>query len=67
MELHTLGVDGGYTQADVIDVARAFTGWTIFDPNRYGEFQFNPAMHDREREGRARPDDSRAAAAKRTA
>ena len=47
MELHTLGSDGGYTQADVISVARAFTGWTIFDPNRYGEFQFNPAMHDR--------------------
>jgi uncharacterized protein (DUF1800 family) len=47
MELHTLGVDGGYTQADVINVARCFTGWTIFDPNRYGEFQFNPAMHDR--------------------
>ncbi|HEX5107527.1 MAG TPA: DUF1800 family protein [Vicinamibacterales bacterium] len=47
MELHTLGVDGGYTQADVINVARCFTGWTIFDPNRYGEFQFNPVMHDR--------------------
>jgi uncharacterized protein (DUF1800 family) len=47
MELHTLGVDGGYTQADVINVARSFTGWTIFDPSRYGEFQFNPAMHDR--------------------
>ena len=47
LELHTLGVDGGYAQADVINVARAFTGWTIFDPNRYGEFQFNPQMHDR--------------------
>ena len=47
LELHTLGVDGGYTQADVINVARAFTGWTIFDPQRYGEFQFNPQMHDR--------------------
>jgi uncharacterized protein (DUF1800 family) len=47
MELHTLGVDGGYTQDDVVNVARAFTGWTIFDPNRYGEFQFNPALHDR--------------------
>ncbi|HEX5107528.1 MAG TPA: DUF1800 domain-containing protein [Vicinamibacterales bacterium] len=46
MELHTLGVDGGYTQADVIAVARSFTGWTIVDPNRVGEFQFNPAMHD---------------------
>jgi uncharacterized protein (DUF1800 family) len=47
MELHTLGVDGGYTQDDVIAVARAFTGWTIFDVNRIAEFQFNPAFHDR--------------------
>ena len=47
MELHTLGVDGGYTQQDVISVARAFTGWTIYDVNRIGEFQFNPAFHDR--------------------
>jgi uncharacterized protein (DUF1800 family) len=47
MELHTLGVDGGYTQQDVVNVARAFTGWTIFNPAQYGEFQFNPATHDR--------------------
>jgi uncharacterized protein (DUF1800 family) len=47
MELHTLGVDGGYTQADVVAVARAFTGWTIYDPQRFAEFQFNPAVHDR--------------------
>lgn len=47
MELHTLGVDGGYTQDDVIAVARAFTGWTVYDPARYAEFQFNPANHDR--------------------
>jgi uncharacterized protein (DUF1800 family) len=47
LELHTLGVNGGYTQTDVINVARAFTGWTIFAPNQYGEFQFNPQMHDR--------------------
>jgi uncharacterized protein (DUF1800 family) len=47
LELHTLGVNGGYTQADVVNVARAFTGWTIFDPQRYGEFQYNPQMHDR--------------------
>ena len=33
MELHTLGVDGGYTQKDVIEVARCFTGWTINPPN----------------------------------
>ena len=47
MELHTMGVDGGYTQDDVIAVARAFTGWTIYDPNKYAEFQFNPGVHDR--------------------
>jgi uncharacterized protein (DUF1800 family) len=47
LELHTLGVDGGYTQQDVIAVARAFTGWTIREPNRVAEFQFNPATHDR--------------------
>jgi len=43
MELHTLGVDSGYTQQDVIDVARAFTGWTI---DRNGNFRFVPALHD---------------------
>ena len=47
MELHTLGVDGGYTQADVVAVARAFTGWTIYDPQKFAEFQFNPGVHDR--------------------
>jgi uncharacterized protein (DUF1800 family) len=35
MELHTLGVDGGYTQNDIVDVAKAFTGWTIADPRGY--------------------------------
>jgi len=35
MELHTLGVDGGYTQKDILEVARAFTGWTIADPRGY--------------------------------
>ncbi|HEV8593705.1 MAG TPA: DUF1800 family protein, partial [Pyrinomonadaceae bacterium] len=35
MELHTLGVDGGYTQKDIVEVARAFTGWTIADPQGY--------------------------------
>jgi uncharacterized protein (DUF1800 family) len=34
MELHTLGVDGGYTQADVVEVARAFTGWTVVPADR---------------------------------
>ena len=47
MELHTLGVDGGYTQQDVIAVARAFSGWTIYDVGKYAEYQFNPATHDR--------------------
>lgn len=45
MELHTLGVDGGYTQKDVQEVARAFTGWTIDAPQRSGEFMFRPRMH----------------------
>jgi uncharacterized protein (DUF1800 family) len=46
MELHTLGVGGGYTQQDVQEVARCFTGWTIRKPNEEGIFVFNPAMHD---------------------
>ncbi|HEV2446116.1 MAG TPA: DUF1800 domain-containing protein, partial [Candidatus Sulfopaludibacter sp.] len=46
MELHTLGVDGGYTQKDVTEVARCFTGWTIQQPQRGGTFIFNPRMHD---------------------
>jgi uncharacterized protein (DUF1800 family) len=60
MELHTLGVDGGYTQKDVQEVARCFTGWTIRDPRGLrnmaaggemgasdaGTFYFNPRLHD---------------------
>jgi uncharacterized protein (DUF1800 family) len=46
LELHTLGVDGGYTQKDVTEVARCFTGWTIQQPQRVAEFEFNPRMHD---------------------
>ena len=48
MELHTLGVDGGYTQKDVTEVARAFTGWTIRGL-RQGDprFVFDPRIHDR--------------------
>ncbi len=46
MELHTLGVDGGYTQKDVQEVARAFTGWSIDAPQRSGEFAFRPRTHD---------------------
>ena len=48
MELHTLGVDGGYTQSDVTDVARAFTGWTIDRPREAARFVFRPVMHDRD-------------------
>jgi uncharacterized protein (DUF1800 family) len=46
MELHTLGVDGGYTQHDVTEVARAFTGWTIDRPRQGGSFTFDPRRHD---------------------
>lgn len=46
MELHTLGVDGGYTQKDVVEVARCFTGWTIERPRQEAEFIFNPRLHD---------------------
>jgi uncharacterized protein (DUF1800 family) len=62
MELHTVGVDGGYTQKDVQEVARCFTGWTIFAPRgggaaamalmgagareNAGKFNFNARMHD---------------------
>ena len=46
MELHTLGVEGGYTQKDVQEIARAFTGWTITLPRMGGEFRFDPRMHD---------------------
>ena len=62
MELHTMGVDGGYTQKDVQEVARCFTGWTILAPRggaaavnaligeaarrNAGTFFFNPRAHD---------------------
>jgi uncharacterized protein (DUF1800 family) len=58
MELHTLGVDGGYTQKDVTEVARAFTGWTLDNPRQEmrgmmamagggtGGFHFDPRLHD---------------------
>ena len=47
MELHTLGVDGGYTQADVTMLARMLTGWS-FDPRRGGDntFRFFSRLHD---------------------
>jgi uncharacterized protein (DUF1800 family) len=46
MELHTLGVDGGYTQQDVREVARCFTGWTLLRPRGDSEFHFEPRLHD---------------------
>src|ERR1039457_3484827 len=51
LELHTLGVDGGYTQKDVTEVARCFTGWTILQPQRGGDFVFNPRAHDNGEKG----------------
>lgn len=46
MELHTLGVDGGYTQKDVTEVAKVFTGWTIDRPQMGGEYIFREQMHE---------------------
>lgn len=46
MELHTLGVDGGYTQKDVTEVARCFTGWTIEKPREIAAFKFDEKLHD---------------------
>jgi uncharacterized protein (DUF1800 family) len=46
LELHTLGVDGGYTQKDVTEVARCFTGWSIDRPNLGGGFRFAERQHD---------------------
>jgi uncharacterized protein (DUF1800 family) len=46
MELHTVGVNGGYTQKDVTEVAKVFTGWTISPPPQGGEFQFEERRHE---------------------
>jgi uncharacterized protein (DUF1800 family) len=46
MELHTLGVNGGYTQADVTQVARVLTGWTVDRPQRGGGFKFDESRHE---------------------
>jgi uncharacterized protein (DUF1800 family) len=46
MELHTLGVDGGYTQKDVTEVAKVFTGWTIEEPRQGAGFTFNERRHE---------------------
>ncbi len=47
LELHTLGVDGGYTQRDIVEVARCFSGWTLLQPQAAQEFVFIPELHDR--------------------
>jgi len=46
MELHTLGVDGGYTQSDVTELARVLTGWTIAQPDDGGQYQFDQRRHE---------------------
>ena len=46
MELHTLGVNGGYTQHDVTEVARVFTGWTLDMPQQGGGYIFRPRLHE---------------------
>ena len=46
MELHTVGVNGGYTQADVTQVARILTGWAVDRPQRGGGFEFDPRRHE---------------------
>jgi len=46
MELHTLGVNGGYTQKDVTELAKILTGWTIQQPRRGGGFDFNGRVHE---------------------
>jgi uncharacterized protein (DUF1800 family) len=46
MELHTLGVDGGYTQKDVTEVAKVFTGWTVEEPRKGAQFTFNDRRHE---------------------
>jgi uncharacterized protein (DUF1800 family) len=45
MELHTVGVDTGYTQEDVIEMARCLTGWTVREPRRDPEYIFKPEFH----------------------
>jgi len=46
LELHTLSVNGGYSQRDVTEVAKVFTGWTIDKPAMGGGFKFDPRMHE---------------------
>src|ERR1700686_3799873 len=46
MELHTLSVNGGYSQKDVTEVAKVFPGWTLDQPRKGGDFRFEPRMHE---------------------
>ena len=46
MELHTLSVNGGYSQKDVTEVAKVFTGWTLEQPKKGGGFHYEPRMHE---------------------
>jgi uncharacterized protein (DUF1800 family) len=46
LELHTLSVNGGYSQRDVTEVAKVFTGWTIDKPDEGMSFRFDPRMHE---------------------
>lgn len=46
MELHTVGANGGYTQADVTSLAAILTGWTVDKPGQAGQFQFDPKRHE---------------------
>jgi uncharacterized protein (DUF1800 family) len=46
LELHTLSVNGGYSQRDVTEIAKVFTGWTIEKPNDGGSFKYEPRMHE---------------------
>jgi uncharacterized protein (DUF1800 family) len=46
LELHTLGIDGGYSQSDVMEMARCLTGWTVKERFWRGQFTFKPEMHD---------------------
>ena len=46
MELHTLGVDGGYSQRDVTELAKVLTGWTIDEPRHGGQYQFEQRRHE---------------------
>ncbi len=50
MELHTLGVDGGYTQTDVTNAAKVFTGWTIFPLNDYIGSQYIKKLYEKSKE-----------------